>query len=357
MKWTIGWGTVPYCNMNCKFCYSKNVRSNDSILTLDDWIKFVSTNHDKIDNINYGTGENSICDDWYELISYISSNYPEIKQAVTSNGYISEQVESDPSKAKKFFSSIDEVDISLDFCNKEEHNAFRGQPKAFDWANNAIELCKEHGKNVTIVFIGTNDTVKESNLEGLFKIAEKYDVKLRMNVFRPTNGINELSKKFILSYKNMIDTLRWINQNHSVLSIDDALLSALLTDQGNLTEYDNSLRILHDGSITPSTYLISQEFRKHNIKEESVLSHITSGELGMEKYIPEKCKQCKYVDLCKGGVYDRRYLWYGTFKERDPYCPFNQKEVELPDFKIQLNKNEKVSSIHHGYLPTMFFKN
>lgn len=356
MKWTIGWGAVPYCNMNCGFCYSKNVRTKDNMLHLDDWINFILTNYPYIENINYGTGESTLSDDWYDLIYYISSNHPYIKQALTTNGYISQCVREDFIKAKKFFASIDEVDISLDFFEKDKHNLFRGQRQAYDWAMDSIEMCKERGINVTIVFIGTNDTLTEHNLTGLFEIAGKYNVKLRMNIYRPTSGINNVTQKYIADYNILINALKWINNNHAILSIDDALFSTLLTENNTQIDSDNSLRILHDGSITPSTYLISKEFRKHNIREASVLNSIKMSDLGLEKFIPEKCEKCSYVDRCGGGVYDRRYLWYGSFKERDPYCPYNQKENNAPDFKIKLTDSDTISSIHHGYLPTMFFK-
>ena len=29
MKWSVGWGPVPYCNMNCEFCYSRSVRESE----------------------------------------------------------------------------------------------------------------------------------------------------------------------------------------------------------------------------------------------------------------------------------------------------------------------------------------
>lgn len=64
-------------------------------------------------------------------------------------------------------------------------------------------------------------------------------------------------------------------------------------------------------------------------------------------------KHCKYVQLCKGGVYDRRYIWNKTLIKKDPYCIYNPggedfNKIEITDIKF--------NSVHHGYLPTMFFK-
>ena len=71
-------------------------------------------------------------------------------------------------------------------------------------------------------------------------------------------------------------------------------------------------------------------------------------------YIPKDCQDCEYVNSCKGGVYDRRILWYGTLKERDPYCPLRNGDT-LPTKKFECSTKGRIS-IHDGYLPTLFFK-
>lgn len=84
MKWSIGWGTISQCNMNCGFCYSKRVRETSEDLKYNDWVKFIDENHQHIDSINYGTGENTLSLDWFKLVDYINVKY-NIKQALTTN--------------------------------------------------------------------------------------------------------------------------------------------------------------------------------------------------------------------------------------------------------------------------------
>ena len=115
IKYNVGWGLTNLCNMNCQFCYSKGVRQELTDATIDDWIKFVDENYQFIDSINYGTGENSILDDFFKFISYVRNKYPQIKQSVTTNGYIYERVNANPNNLKSFVDAIDEVDVSIDF--------------------------------------------------------------------------------------------------------------------------------------------------------------------------------------------------------------------------------------------------
>ena len=70
--------------------------------------------------------------------------------------------------------------------------------------------------------------------------------------------------------------------------------------------------------------------------------------------IPKACEGCKYAKSCKGGVFDRRILWYGTFEERDPYCPLRHNE-QFPEEKFAVTKTGRIS-VHDDYLPTLFFK-
>lgn len=108
------------------------------------------------------------------------------------------------------------------------------------------------------------------------------------------------------------------------------------------------MRILHTGDITPSTYLISDEFRMTKIENCDLNS------VQLENELPSDCLECSLKNRCKGGVLDRRYLWYKDIKQRDPYCPF-RKENYVPDFSVSIENDGSFSSVHDGYLPTLFF--
>lgn len=355
-KWNIGWGVISNCNMNCEFCYSKQKREAGFDLNFSDWAAFVDDNSQYISSINYGTGENALSNDWFRFIAYVRERYPEIRQAVTTNGYVYQAVKNDELKKRIFLNSIDEVDVSLDFSIPERHNAFRGQPKAFEWAINTIKFCCQNSIRLTIVTLGSSMTLNDENVSGIFKIAKSYDAILRVNIYRPTMGINEFTKKFIVSIDQLLSFLKFVNENYKILAINDPLISSLLTAK---TVSDpsgiNSLRILPNGDVTPSTYLITDSFVVGNITQRIILPELEAqGKLSsfVNITIPKECYSCELVSKCKGGVIDRRYLWYGSLDRKDPYC-FVNKAV---DFKIHIS-SDRFESVHDGYLPTMFFKN
>lgn len=356
-KLNIGWGLTNSCNMHCKFCYSKETRDNIKECSIEDWKNFVDENYKKIESINYGTGENSLIDDFFYFVDYVRKNYPNIKQSLTTNGYIFNKVKQNNEFMRIYKESIDEIDVSLDFKDKEKHNYFRGQNEAYDWAINTLKMLKEDNKKVTVVFVGFEDTLKKENIDGLFEICKEYNSILRLNVYRPVSNNAEINRKFMLSYSTLIDALNYINDKYEIISFSDVLLGNILTDQIDIIENTGigSIRILADGSICPSTYLIQDEYRtKYNIKQKDVLSNIKFKDFESD-IIPEECNNCELKEKCKGGVYDRRILWYGTLKQRDPYCPIRLGK-KMPKKRFNVTKKDRIS-VHDGYLPTMFFKN
>lgn len=355
-KYNVGWGITNFCNMNCKFCYSKDTRLSTNTVTFEDWIRFIDENNKFIDSINYGTGENTISDEFFEFIQYVRKKYPNITQSLTSNGYIYERVSKNSTLYDIYKNCIDEIDVSLDFAIKEKHNYFRGQPKAYDWAINTLKMLQADRKKATIVFVGFDETMTHDNIDGLFQIAKKYDALVRMNIYRPVSTNDEINKKFILSYKKLIEALEYINKKYRVVALSDILLGNIYTEENDIKENTgiDSIRILPDGSICPSTYLITENYRnKYNIKQENILSNIKFDDF-IDAPIPKKCEKCEIKNKCKGGVYDRRMLWYKTLDERDPYCPF-ENDDDLNKEKFKILKKKRVS-VHDGYLPTMFFK-
>ncbi len=354
MKWNIGWGFTSKCNMRCAFCYSEKKRESQKDVDFLTCKKFINDNFKNINTINFGTGENTLSDDWFVLVKHIRDNYPDIGISLTTNGYLSEAI-GDEFKFNVFKNCIDEIDVSLDFADAESHNSFRGQHNAYKWAIDTLEICKKYNKKTTIVFLGSKKNALKDNVNKIFLIAKKYDAIVRMNIYRPTNGIDNKAKEFIMDRQQIIDLLMYINENHIVISLGDAYFAPILT---GLKRSDpsgaDSLRILPNGTITPSTYLINDSYCVGSIYEENVLENIHKKiQKKILPTIPMECNDCFYKNICQGGVYDRRILWYGTLLKKDPYC-ITSYDKEIP--AIIKTDSSNFRSIHDDYLPTMFFK-
>lgn len=158
------------------------------------------------------------------MIDYVRKNYGEIRQAVTTNGYISKAMKEDPLKLEIVNQSIDEFDISLDYADLDKHNEFRGQKKAGTWAIDTLKYCKSAQKEATIVCLGSKKNMYMENIDGLFKIAAKYNAKLRINIYRPTEGLNDFSRQFIWEPQDLVNILYAINDKYKILAITSAFM-------------------------------------------------------------------------------------------------------------------------------------
>ncbi len=360
--WNVGWGLTNSCNLNCAFCYSQSLRKLTNEITDISIIKrFIDENFHIVNSVNYGTGENTLCNDWIEIIRYINKRFPNVIQGITTNGYLSELCNKNHAARKVIVDCLDEIDISLDFGKKEKHNHFRGNSHVYDWVMQTLELCKTHNKRTTIVFIGTHETLEIDNIIRLFDIAKEYNAIIRLNLYRAMFGINEQSKKFIPDFARIREVLEYISCNYKILSLSDPLFSSIFTYGENPQDDPSgisSMRILPDGSITPSTYLITNEFRTLNIKTKNVFDILNKNKFEnlINRVLPMECTNCKYASTCKGGALDRRYLWYKDFARKDPYCPFGDGENVNID-KLIITSGTGFKSIHNGYLPTLFFSN
>ncbi|MDR2408129.1 MAG: SPASM domain-containing protein, partial [Bacteroidales bacterium] len=248
------------------------------------------------------------------------------------------------------------VDISFDIAEKEKFNNLRGSANAYDWVMQTIKICAENNIKTTLVTILVDKTVQVDNLSKILELSRSHGCFLRLNIFRPNAG-QEMSP---VRYSVVKSTLLWIIDYASVVSLCDPLFSAILTDKRSTDNSGtSSLRILPDGSITPSTYLVTDQWIYGNIKEGVSLKqnpfNIIMEDIDLNNNIPKDCSKCRVVDKCMGGAMDRRIIWHNTLSKRDPYCPFENKD-NLDSWGNKKIEYKDGPCIHDGYLPTLIFK-
>ena len=356
-KWKIGWGVSNRCNMHCRFCYSSNARKEpDYENNIREGLRFILQNKDRIDSINFGTGEPTLEPELFSLCDAIRREAPGISIGITTNGTLSEAV-NDPYKLEVFIRCIDDVDISLDYGDPARQDKSRNYKGAFRMAVRSLELCQKHGKNASIVnaMHRYNGTVQ--NLDALMRLARIFGSSLRINIYRPTVGFD-----FALDSRQLKELLLHLVKHYKIESLADPLFASLFRvpcPAGDPVA-KSSFRILPNGYISPSTYLLDKEWqtcRIDEIDEIDALHQYEGFTRILDAPLPDDCGSCALRDTCLGGVIDRRWLWYKDLKERDPYCPLRSGDdtdwTALTGEPV-LSK-EKKSFVHDGYLPTLIF--
>lgn len=340
--WKTGVGFTSQCNMHCDHCYSKSIRRkerNPSQDVLPKYQVFVQKNQNNIEDINYGTGENTIIPQWYTLVEIIHSINPSIKQGLTTNGSFVQYNGS--AKLTTIAERMSDIDVSIDFYLPELHNAMRQHKYAFKWALEALQFCCEHSIERTIAMVATPQSFTQDNISGIFRLAHQYESNVRINIYRPVQGITP--DKYVIVYDQLMRSLSYILENYTVVRMSDPLFSALLDLDHCVGDCSGrrSFRILPTGDVTPSTYLITEEWVSVNILEYPTFDlnrlHATPPfQRLISSPIPPRCERCEKVDTCQGGAYDRRWLWYSSLTEPDPYCPY-VKEATNPLERVNIS--------------------
>jgi 8-oxo-dGTP diphosphatase len=353
-NWTIGWGISSKCDLNCPFCYSKKNREFNNNVTLEDFKSFIINNAKNIRSINFGTGEPFLSPIFNDILKFLEITKNNLTIAVTTNGAIIERLNV-PEHLSLYSKIIDELDVSIDFCSPQLHNSFRGRFDAWERAISAIELGKKLNCKTCIVMVGMPQTITNDNISGMLSLANHFDVALRMNIYMPTNG----NLSYILDQKQFFEIIMTLKNSSKQFETSDPLISALLEfNSGCNYTKTNSIRLLPNSTISPSTYLLEEPWaEKINIGKFklSQLSKVQAIYNWDNAPMPEECKKCGYKESCRGGSKERRILWYKTLLERDPYCPYRYNSthpVNISPDKTDGKENWMGPSVHLNYLPT-----
>ena len=353
--WKIGWGISNLCNMHCDFCYSKKARQIYSSSSIQSVMEFLAQNASEIDSINFGTGEPTLVPSFFEICEQLKSFNPNLKIGVTTNGTLAEKL-IDKDNLEVFKHHIDDVDISLDYYISSKHDISRGYDGAFQKAINTLEICNKYGKNTSIVCALQSDNCYIENIDGLMRLARIYNSTFRINIYRPTNTFD-----FVVDYNRLKRIIMHIVNTYSVISISDPLFSWLLQTEKPKTDPTGktSFRILPNGRISPSTYLLDNEWvgllADKSCSIQRLVNSVPFQRINQFQ-IPPVCLNCDGRDQCGSGALDRRWLWYKNYQEQDPYCPKRFGDTIWRSKEEHINVvDSDTSFVHDGYLPTLFF--
>jgi radical SAM protein with 4Fe4S-binding SPASM domain len=321
---SLGVGLTNRCNLNCPHCYS---RSSDKHDLKEKDIRKILRDFPNLKKVNLGTGESILNKDFLKIIKLLKSEGIEI--ALTSNGYTVNQISNEDLNILK------EVDISIDFPTSELHDKWRGTPGTFKNALKAIEKCKKMGVPVSVATTLMSNNYKY--LPQFKRILEKYNLFLRINLYKPANG----KKEFLPTYDQFWEAIKILSDNFLLLSNSEPILS-LVTKNKLLSgsPCGGSARIHPDMKITGCVYLDPNEYSYSKFLE-------------IKKIVPRYCLECEVLSSCRGGCHGRKIL-LGSVDKPDIYCPFaNNKPI--PKIVFRKSKSKK-KFIHSGYLCTIIVK-
>lgn len=291
------------CNNDCTHCYNARPR-NFPQLSKHEWLKIIDRIWDLgIPHVVFTGGEPTLYKDLPELVHYAESKG--IITGINTNG---RNLANNDYLNELLSAGLDHIQITLESSDSSIHDEMVNAPGA--WAETVAGIRNVLNSNV---YMMTNTTMLKTNYKSL---PETLDFLAELGV--PTIGLNAL----IYSGKG-----RDVGTGLSETKLEPLLeIAKEKTNQNNQkliwytpTQYCRFNPITHglgvkgcsaalynmciepNGDVLPcQSYYVSLGNILHNTWD-SIWNHELSIQLRERKNLPEKCKNCEFVQECGGG--------------------------------------------------------
>ena len=316
------------CNFNCYFCYNKNSFAKDgrNIQNLEsDYIKKIIDEIKRTDIkiVRFTGGEPLLRKDILELMKYAKSKDLEVRLN-TNASLINEALAKDLAKL------VDNVLIPLEDVNCVGELSITGFPGSFSKKIKAIKLLKKY--KTKIVRCGTVATRKNiKNLEKFFKLVLELNLD-EWELYRPIsatknkklwsfNDVKILIEKLIKFRKISGRTFRIAN-GVPFCSYDKNKVNSV--SAGALSE-DGHIRFVIDprGFVKPHYY-----FNKNIGDPLDILAcwnHPFMKKMRNLEFAPKECKNCSFLEKCRGGSRFLAKLYSGRWNAKDSLMPKSKR--------------------------------
>jgi radical SAM protein with 4Fe4S-binding SPASM domain len=307
---SLGIGLTSNCNLNCAHCYRNQYRIYD--LTLAD-IRKVCENLE-ISSIGFGTGENGLNPDYFQILDYLHSR--NIKMTLASNGYT---LSITPDEELRYF---EDVEFSVDFPDQRRQDKFRGEG---NWQTimAGIERCRRLGIRVSILAVLMN--LNYADLGNLARLAASFDSNFRVNTYQPM-----YTEAFMPDFEQYWEAYRILFDQSKIISVTEPLVNTFLGANGlkGTPCGGRSLRVTPDRKLKACVYWPESDLSIDDLADKK--EAIFDTPLFQQAHsTPEFCLSCVHVQNCGGGCAARRKL-RGRLEDPDEYCPIYQgKQIQL----------------------------
>lgn len=313
----VGLDITSKCNLHCKHCF-QNERVIPNELTSIEWKKVISDLKNMgVYQIYIMGGEPFIKEDIFEILEYVKN--AGMTLSINTNATLIS-----PQMAKSlggiFDSRFDYIQVSLDGATQQINDAIRGKGQ-FNIIKEKITLLKQNGISVRV-----NSVVNQSNFQEMSELYELCDSlkvdRIAFTTMYPYKRDMLLSlpddNKCIEEFNRLLKKANELN-NHVLIDQDPICIpykldyfkkfmsenyekSPMLVCRAGLY----SCEIDPTGDVYPCTFMHYPKYKAGNVRKESI-EEIWKDDsrwitmLDKQEHLNHICKECEYVEKCKGG--------------------------------------------------------
>lgn len=363
----IGWTLGNDCPYRCTHCYSMNARQKGadmSVAMIDRVVDQLSRNG--VETVNLGGNEPLFTNGVNPRLTLLPHVIDRLVDAgitvgLTTSGITVLRLYRDHRAA---FDKLNDVDVSLDSPDRDEHNRNRGA-KIYQEAVEALEICQRHDKPHTIIMCAMNWNFTLPNIEALVALARRYGANVRINPIKPVQPQHMDSAlppaMYYAGFSRLLELCRPIDLGEPPIAAVTNFEGARRCPCGRTSFRIHS--ITPDGRIHVSPCVYLHDYKAPlDLLQHDLADIIRSPQFRVFRQRnanPDRvagCEGCAKLAQCGGGCAGRSYLYAlhregeRTFRARDPYCP--AREAPSAPFPQQPELLADTRLVHMDYLCT-----
>ncbi|MCU0857751.1 MAG: radical SAM protein [Pontiellaceae bacterium] len=314
------------CSAGCANCYMDSGRKRANELNTDEFKKAIDLLAGMgVFHIALGGGEALLREDFFELAEYAR------KKGLVPNLTIS-GISLNPAHIEKM-TVLGQVNLSLDGIG-EAYGVYRGK-NHFDSVNHSFDLIRQQG-----IPVGINCVIGAANfdlLESIFAYAaEKKVTDIDFLRYKPSGrGTASYHRCKLSNEQNMelIPRIKALSEKYQVASKADCSFIPMICwhrppfdeiygmgtygcEAGNVL-----LGITSEGQVSGCSFLPDSGLTVFDLQNPSARTAAFSTFLHWTDHAPMPCRECAYLEICKGGCHAVANFVTGSFDHPDPECP------------------------------------
>jgi radical SAM protein with 4Fe4S-binding SPASM domain len=244
------------------------------------------------------------------------------------------------------------------------HNRNRGAP-LFRHALKAIQICRDHDIDRTIVMCGMNWNLSERHIDALIALAQQEQTYIRINFMKPTEPSH---MQLVPSAETFYRAVSQLYAQCKVIELGEPLGAVAFGGSSRGCPCGTKSFRIHsitpDGRVPVSPCVYAHEYKVGDLLRDNLADIITSGEFQafrkrrVDPASITECGGCAYLEQCRGGCASRAYLWakfenreHSINASRDPYCL--RDLTGAPTLSPPIFTKQDAVLVHRDYLCTL----
>jgi radical SAM protein with 4Fe4S-binding SPASM domain len=367
----IGWTLGNDCPYRCNHCYSMNAREKGQNMTramIERVVDQLQING--VETVNLGGNEPLFTNGLNPrdtMLPFIIEKLVKagIPVGLTTSGISLLWLYN---HHREIFDLLNDVDVSFDSPNLEEHNANRGA-NVYHQAIESLEICQRHGKPHSCIMAGMNWNFSLGHLERLVDLAKRYGANIRINPVKP---VEPAHMKVALPPEMYYEGFSYLLKRCLPVDMGEPPLAAVTDFQqarrcpcGRTSFRIHSITPSGEIYVSPCVYLHDYkaplDLLKHDLFD---IIHSPQFKVFRQRNanpdMIEGCHGCEVISQCGGGCSARSYLYafhqsgQKTMLARDPYCPKRIQPEQVFPQRPTIHAEQRL--VHMDYLCTWIGK-